>query len=137
VELPSNLARYGVNGIYYDSLSGLCWFGYGTVAASEHTSYLAKSRMKVASKFLTHGDMPEPPELLNDLPTVTTPPWYANSGETEPRTFPALLSSAWKAPDGTLGLVFCNISDDEHEVKYELHRKSKTQKRGYRNSSCS
>jgi len=74
VELPSNLARYGVNGIYYDSLSGLCWFGYGTVAASEHTSYLAKSRMKVASKFLTHGDMPEPPELLNDLPTVTTPP---------------------------------------------------------------
>ena len=65
--------------------------------------------------------MVEPPAFLNTVPTVTTPAWNVNA-EKE-RTFPGVLHSAWKAPDGTIGLVFANIAAKEQEVEYEFDAK--------------
>jgi hypothetical protein len=84
------------------------------------TTYLAGLRFGPGRKFLTYGQMLEPPRFLNDVPTVTTPPWHELGGERDPRSFPAVLASAWKAPDGTFGLVLVNIADKEQEVEYEV-----------------
>lgn len=98
----------------------LGWFAQGWLVAKEYTSRLATIRMGPASKFLTYGEMVDPPVPLNELPTVTTPPWNSSAGEKEPRTFPAVLTSAWKAPDGSLGLVFCNISEKEQQIRFKV-----------------
>ena len=116
-----NIEQWAFIPIAYSFIRGdqLGWFGQGWLNAIEYTTYLAKLRMGPAQKFVTYGEMMEPPRFLNNLPSVTTPPWFKNS-EKEPRTFAAVLHSAWKAPDGTLGMVFANIADKEQEVEYEF-----------------
>ena len=33
---------------------------------------------------------------------------------------PAVINAVWKAPDGTLGLVFCNVSESEQQTAYTI-----------------
>ena len=54
--------------------------------------------------------MVRPPKLEHELPTVSGDWWVGLFTE------PAVLHSAWKAGDGSLGLVFVNISQNSQEV---------------------
>jgi hypothetical protein len=67
--------------------------------------------------------MVEPPALLNELPTVTTPRWYSYFTNDGDRSFPAILHSAWKAPDGSVGLVLANVSREPQHARYRFDAK--------------
>jgi hypothetical protein len=65
-------------------------------------------------KFLFFGEMVRPPKLEGDNPILSAP-WSANQKNTE---MPAVSHSAWKAEDGTLGLVFTNMDNSVHTISY-------------------
>ncbi|HUX56555.1 MAG TPA: DUF6259 domain-containing protein [Bacteroidales bacterium] len=65
-------------------------------------------------KFLFFGEMVRPPKLEGDNPILSAP-WSANQKNTE---MPAVSHSAWKAEDGTLGLVFTNMDNSAHTISY-------------------
>ena len=101
----------------------LGWLGGGWEnirKASPFATYLARIRTTIAKKYLVLGEMVKPPVILNQLPSVTTPAWYSHISK-EAIKFPAVMHSAWKASDGTLGLVFVNISGNPQKVSYKLN----------------
>ncbi len=69
-----------------------------------------------AHKFLVYGEMLREPKLLTPVPDVDLK-WYINwSKRYYDISMPAVLCSAWRAPDGNLGLVLCNISSERQEI---------------------
>ena len=70
-------------------------------------------------KFLFFGEMLRPPKLEGDNPILSAA-WNANQKNTE---MPAVSHSAWKAEDGTLGLVFTNLDNSAHTISYSLDTK--------------
>ena len=88
--------------------------------AAPFAASLARIRNGPAKKFLAFGEMVKPPVILNELPSVTTPAWYSGVSK-EAIKFPAVMHSAWKASDGTLGLIFINISGNPQKVRYALN----------------
>ena len=69
-------------------------------------------------KFLIFGEMLCPPKLEGDNPILSAA-WNANQN-TE---MPAVSHSAWKAEDGTLGLVFTNLDNSAHTISYSVDTK--------------
>jgi len=82
--------------------------------------HIARLRYHAGLKFLAYGEMLRPLEFENKVPYREG---YWMRFESEVRRLPAVMNSVWKAPDGTLGLVFCNISDNEHTVEFKLNLK--------------
>jgi len=77
---------------------------------------LAHFRQKAAQKYLAFGELVRPPEIENALPTVSGD-WGLGMVER-----PAVLRSAWKADDGSLGLVFCNISKESQRIVLRFNK---------------
>lgn len=74
-------------------------------------------RLRLAGlKFLGLGEMLEPLSFANKLPLVEE-----RKAERVVRQMPAVAHSVWKAADGTIGIVFCNISHDEQRVEYTFN----------------
>ncbi|MBI4244308.1 MAG: hypothetical protein HY606_09490 [Planctomycetes bacterium] len=86
--------------------------------AANYLKNLGKARHS-ARKFLLYGQMLTPPRLDKELPTISFE-WWANSPTA---TSPAVLYSAWKSPDGAIGLVFTNISESSQTISYSLNLK--------------
>jgi len=78
---------------------------------------IARIRHNAGFKFLVLGEMLEPLEIQNKLPEVRGNWGPAGRGF---RVMPAVIHSVWRAPDGTIGLVFCNISKSDQEVSYRF-----------------
>ncbi len=124
---PDNYDKRLVRFLYAHSFingAQLGWYayigGYQSLRdASPYATYLAGIRTAIAKKFLSFGEMVEPPLIVNDLPSVRTPSWHGNITKDDIE-FPAVMHSAWKASDGTLGLVFINITDSMQKVRYKL-----------------
>lgn len=84
---------------------------------------LAHFRVKVVNRYVGLGEMLRPPKIENALPKVSgwwwpwpeQPPW-----NTRTVTRPAVIHSAWRASDGSLGLVFLNISEQPQQVAFSL-----------------
>ncbi|HAM09706.1 MAG: hypothetical protein A2X05_10430 [Bacteroidetes bacterium GWE2_41_25] len=74
---------------------------------------------KEIKKFLFYGEMVRPPKLVGDT-TVLSAAWSKNQEDTE---MPAVSHSAWKAEDGTLGLVFTNLDNSAHTISYTVDSK--------------
>jgi Domain of unknown function (DUF6259) len=70
---------------------------------------------KLGHKYLTLGEMMRPPKITTQVPQVST-----SARLRYPTTLPAVLSSAWGAEDGKIGVFFTNISDSTVEFKVEL-----------------
>ena len=93
--------------------------------AANYLKRLGKAR-RSAKKFLLYGEMLSPPKLEKELPTISSEWWSTGSGGatfSPTITSPSVLYSAWKAPDGTIGLVFTNISKSPQTVSYSLNLK--------------
>lgn len=75
---------------------------------------LAKDSVK---KFLVYGEMVRPPKLDGDNPQIAA---VLSEGGRE-TAMPAVSHSAWKADDGTVGLVFTNIDTIAHVVSYKVN----------------
>jgi hypothetical protein len=82
---------------------------------AKYLKSLCKTLEKEAvKKFLFFGEMLRPPKLEGDNPILSAS-WSENQKDTE---MPAVSHSAWKAEDGTLGLVFTNMDNSAHTISY-------------------
>lgn len=74
----------------------------------EYYKRLLKCRWEFANPYLGWGEMLRPPRVSGDLPRITEQDGYG------PFTVAAVEGSAWKAPDGSVGLFF--LSYDEKKT---------------------
>ena len=87
---------------------------------AKYLKALCKSLDKeTVKKFLFFGEMVRPLKLEGDNPILSAS-WSANQKNTE---MPAVSHSAWKAEDGTLGLVFTNMDNSAHTISYNVDTK--------------
>lgn len=68
-----------------------------------------------ALDYLNFGDMMRPLVLTEPLPTVDCVWRYTDTPE---HTLPVVFNSVWKAPDGSVGIVLFNITDQPQEIAY-------------------
>jgi len=97
----------------------LGWFGADALSVDTAEALYLKELAKAfssAKKFLLFGEMVRPPELKGDNPNVSA---LWREGQ-KPVEMPSVGCTAWKAPDGTLGLAFTNCDDSPHSVSYEF-----------------
>jgi len=80
--------------------------------------HIARLKHNSGYKFLTLGEMQRPLVLGNELPVMEA---QQQSWAKGPRRMPAVIHAVWKAPDGTLGLVFCNVSEAEQKAGYTIN----------------
>jgi len=74
---------------------------------------LLECRWEFATPYLAYGEMLRPPSIEGDLPTVTEETGYG------PCTVKVVEGSAWKAPDGTVGIFFLNHDKEQpHEFTW-------------------
>jgi len=69
---------------------------------------LVAARSSFARSFIVDGAM-LPPVAVDSPPIQVR--WRLTSGETGEAPFPAIQHSAWRAADGTVGIVMTNISN--------------------------
>ncbi len=67
-----------------------------------------------ARPYLAYGTMLRPPKVTGKIPKVN-----ADSGM-GPFSISAIDGTAWKAPDGSVGIFFLNYSDDPLEFKWNV-----------------
>ena len=84
------------------------------------TIHVARLRYRAGQKFLVFGQMLRPLTFKNQLP-IREGFWQWDGKQK--RRFPAVMNSVWKAPDGSVGVVLCNITDREHAVEFTLDLK--------------
>jgi len=76
---------------------------------------LLNCRWQFATPYLGYGEMLRLPRVEGDLPEITV------VGGRGPFTVRAVEGSAWKAPDGTIGLFFLNYDDKPHEFTWSIN----------------
>ena len=89
-----------------------------TRRVADFTVHIVRLRYHAGRKFLVYGEMLKPLAFTNPLAHVKG--WWQKFRKVEIRSLPAVMHSVWKAPDGSLGIVLCNITHDEHVVKFRL-----------------
>jgi hypothetical protein len=71
------------------------------------------------------GEMLRAPKLEDPLPTVSgcwkLGAWPVERYGTEKMTRPAVLHSAWRAADGSIGIVFLNISEEPQDIAFSVN----------------
>jgi len=73
--------------------------------AGQYYKRLLKCRWEFATPYLGYGEMLRPPRIEGELPTITEQAGYG------PFTVKTIEGSAWKAPDGSVGVFFLNYDD--------------------------
>ena len=75
---------------------------------------LLQCHHRFARPYLAYGEMLRPPNVSGDLPVL-------DGNATEgPYTVPAVEGSAWRAPEGSVGVFFLNYDDDAHEFTWRV-----------------
>lgn len=89
-------------------------------AEAEYLRKLAKYRL-LGLKFLLEGRIMRPLKLDVQFPTVDL--LWSFIGRPVKVALPVVMSSVWKAEDGTLGVIFTNISMTTQLVSFEMDLK--------------
>ena len=82
----------------------------------------ARLRYYAGKKFLAYGEMRKSLEYKHPMPHRKGI-WQqlGRDKRNQHRSLPEVMNSTWKAADGSLGLVFCNISDsNDHTVEVDI-----------------
>lgn len=79
---------------------------------------------QAAKKFLLYGEWVAFPEIATSLPELNVQLHRGNGAPEKLAKFPAVFTSAWRAPDGAIGLVFVNISDSAQPIEYRVKMKN-------------
>jgi len=88
---------------------------------AEYLRELSQARLK-ALKYLAYGELIHPPVIESDLPLIETR-WHL-WGTDYPIEMPVVIGSAWKAGDGSIGLVFTNMSEETQQFRWRLEKYS-------------
>jgi hypothetical protein len=104
----------------------LGWFGLYEILEDKYrpeAEYLRKLAKcySLARKYLVFGKMLKPPVLETESMEISSK-WNVFGTAQEVR-LPAVLSSAWRAEDGTVGLVLTNTSTSSQVVSYLINAK--------------
>ena len=89
----------------------------------ERVRRTSKQRMEAfdaGRKFFVYGKMLRQPEIISDIPELMIPwgiGWSQNVYEVKS---PAVLTSAFRAPDGTMGIVLYNLDHKPHNISVKL-----------------
>lgn len=92
---------------------------------AEYLKILSQARIR-ALKYLAYGELIHPPVIKSELPIIETN-WHL-WGTDYPIRIPAVICSAWKSGDDSIGIVFTNMSEEtlcfqwrleEHNLKGE------------------
>ncbi len=80
----------------------------------EYYKRLLYCHYNFARPYLAYGTMLRPPRVTGDMPTV--------SGESSYRkfTFPVIDGTAWKAPDGSVGVFFLNYGENAQKFSWSV-----------------
>lgn len=81
---------------------------------------LAHTRL-AATRYLALGEMLRPPVIESEAPSVKTR-WELWGGKHEIE-FPAVMGSAWRADDGSVGLLLTNLTDKKVKLRWKCERK--------------
>ena len=84
------------------------------------TSMLRYRAYNTGKKFLLYGTMMRPPVMLSPKKRIDLRWWRAWSKSTYKVDVPVVMSSLWKAPDGSYGLVLYNVTAKAVPVKVQL-----------------
>ena len=82
---------------------------------------LSQTRLK-ALRYLVYGELIHAPIIEGDLPVIKTQ--WKLWGTDYPIEMPAVIGSAWKAADGSIGLVFTNMSEETQQFRWKLEKYS-------------
>ena len=87
---------------------------------------LAKIRMR-ALKYLLHGTMLRPPALTFpeeeiDISRLSIYAGQQGALKEYRKSYPPVLTSAWKAADGGVGIVFANVSEKAYPISIHLDK---------------
>jgi len=109
---------------------------FGCTARTDHTMQsagaadmawqrrLAHFRVKCVNTYMALGEMVRAPKIENALPEVSgcwkPGAWPVERYGTDTMIRPAVIHSAWKASDGTVGIVFLNISEQPRPVRFTV-----------------
>ena len=83
--------------------------------AQDYIQRLTQLRGEIR-KFVQFGEMLRPPKILNQIPKQTLNRWEDSSHGLVKVIAPTVERSLWRAPDGSLGLVIVNYSDESQEI---------------------
>ena len=75
---------------------------------------LLECRWEFGTPYLGYGEMLRLPRVEGALPVITA------EGGQGPFTVPAVEGSAWKAPDGTIGVFLLNFDDKPHSFTWAI-----------------
>ncbi len=89
----------------------------------------AMARTGLANPYWAYGDMRTVPEM--DLPQADMDWYHYNHGQKDSSykakgviQVPAVVASAYEAPDGGYALFLCNVDKPSHQVSFTLHHKT-------------
>ncbi|MBM3239628.1 hypothetical protein FJZ31_25350 [Candidatus Poribacteria bacterium] len=88
---------------------------------AEYLKTLSQARLE-SLKYLVYGELVHSPVIDGDLPLIKTQ-WHL-WGTDYPIEMPAVIGSAWKAADGSIGLVFTNMSEETQRFRWKLEKYS-------------
>jgi hypothetical protein len=74
---------------------------------------LLRCHHEFARPYLGYGEMLRPPTVSGDLPTLTM------QGGDGPFSARAVEGTAWRAPDGSVGIFFFNYEDQPHQFTWK------------------
>lgn len=104
----------------------LGWLGPFVLNYPKEAGYmkrLVQTRV-VATRYLALGEMLRPPVLETDAPPVKCN--WDLWGTTFPIEFPAVIGSAWRAPDGSKALVVTNMTEQPVKLRWRAEGRSGT-----------
>jgi len=88
---------------------------------AEYLRTLSQARLK-ALKYLAYGELVHPPVIEGNMPMIKTE-WHL-WGTDYQIEMPAVIGSAWKANDGSIGLVFANMSEETQRFQWKHEKYS-------------
>ncbi len=113
---PQTLGRWWLTGTQNGENNIMPWLGSGHFG--EMGPYYRKllwCHAQFARPYLGYGEMLRPPKIEGDLPILPG----SNCGQYQVAfPVPAVAGSAWRAPDGTVGLFFLNYDRKTHKFTW-------------------
>ena len=96
-----------------NQLPGLLGFPDARPETVEWYRDLMRCSSEFARPYLGYGEMLRPPTLTGDLPVLTM------TSVDRPFSASAVEGTAWRAPDGSVGIFFVNYEDNPHRFAWK------------------